>query len=660
MPKICLNMIVKNEAARIERCLASVLPHITGAVIMDTGSTDDTVEIVRRICAQHAVPVDIWEGEFHNFSQARNDALNAAKMYALHFGHDAILLMDADMEFVGEHGWFDRVPFAEVYTMVQRAGSFSYHNIRMVRPQSAAKYIGVTHEYIGGWGSDAHIATAFFNDHADGANRTNKYERDIALLEEDLKVDPNNERSWFYLAQSYRDAGKWEQARDAYTRRVELGGWPEEVYMAMMGTADAHKAMGHIPAYVECLLQAYNFRPTRGEALHALAHHYRESGANELATMFAGRGMDIKRPDDKLFMNDFIYEVGFKQEFSIAGFYTSQRARAQNVTDELALDPLHPGVRDEARRNMFFYLESLEKLCPSFKSYRIEAPLPEGYVGMNPSIACTGSNYMMILRAVNYHITPWGSYDIRGGDGSVNRDNPIDTQNFLLRLAPDFKVEEQHPIKWERGEAAFPAVIGMEDMRLFRWQKHWYAFTNIRESNPGGWCVQHLVKLDFNDTCTHYNAEVVRPISRVGSTEKNWMPMVDNHELKAVYRLDTIIDLATDNATKQRVSLAVENISGGGQAIRFDGGWLCVVHEAGQIPGSPLRFYQHRFAWLDHDERLRRLSRPFVFHDKQIEFAAGLARAPSGEIVVSYGVRDEEARVATLSKSDVRHLLGWE
>jgi len=51
MQSICLNMIVKDEASVIERCLASVKPFITRWVSVGTGSTDGTQDIVRRLVA---------------------------------------------------------------------------------------------------------------------------------------------------------------------------------------------------------------------------------------------------------------------------------------------------------------------------------------------------------------------------------------------------------------------------------------------------------------------------------------------------------------------------------------------------------------------------------------------------------------------------------
>ena len=53
------------------------------------------------------------------------------------------------------------------------------------------------------------------------------------------------------------------------------------------------------------------------------------------------------------------------------------------------------------------------------------------------------------------------------------------------------------------------------------------------------------------------------------------------------------------------------------------------------------------------------MSQPFVFFDKQIEFCAGLARAPdTNKLILSFGVRDAEAWLATVSVKEVAILLG--
>src|ERR1035437_5875586 len=101
--RLCLNMIVKNEAARIERALTSALPYISCYAIVDTGSTDGTPEIIRSFFAIHGVPGRVAHGPFINFSQARNVALRLGRDMLIDpitpFA-DYFLLMDADMELV--------------------------------------------------------------------------------------------------------------------------------------------------------------------------------------------------------------------------------------------------------------------------------------------------------------------------------------------------------------------------------------------------------------------------------------------------------------------------------------------------------------------------------------------------------------------------------
>ena len=66
---ICLNMIVRNEAAVIGRCLASVLPVIDYWVICDTGSTDGTPAVIADALA--SVPGEIHHHVWVNFGVNR-------------------------------------------------------------------------------------------------------------------------------------------------------------------------------------------------------------------------------------------------------------------------------------------------------------------------------------------------------------------------------------------------------------------------------------------------------------------------------------------------------------------------------------------------------------------------------------------------------------
>jgi hypothetical protein len=145
---------------------------------------------------------------------------------------DYILFADADMELVvGDASFLDRLS-AEAYLVQQRAG-ISYDNLRLIRRDAQARYVGATHEYLDIQGDRERLSEIWYIDHASGSNRVGKFERDARLLEEDLVRDPGNARSVFYLAQSYRDAGDLTRARDTYRQRVGLGGWEEDVWYSL-------------------------------------------------------------------------------------------------------------------------------------------------------------------------------------------------------------------------------------------------------------------------------------------------------------------------------------------------------------------------------------------------------------------------------------------
>jgi glycosyltransferase involved in cell wall biosynthesis len=70
---IGLCMIVKDEAAVIERCLATIRPHIDHWTIVDSGSTDGTQKIIRAILDD--LPGDLHERPWYDFGTNRTEAL---------------------------------------------------------------------------------------------------------------------------------------------------------------------------------------------------------------------------------------------------------------------------------------------------------------------------------------------------------------------------------------------------------------------------------------------------------------------------------------------------------------------------------------------------------------------------------------------------------
>lgn len=632
--------------------MRSLVDHVTCYVVVDTGSTDGTPEIIRKFFAERGIPGEVHNVPFENFEQARNAALDAGRAAILDY--DYLLLVDADMQLVvKDPKWVDGLDGLS-YDMTQTAGGIRYSNRRLVRRDATGRYIGVTHEYLD-IETAGHIDGAYFVDHADGANRENKFERDIALLQAALEKEPKNDRYWYYLAQSYKDAGRHYEAANAYKRCVDLGGWDEQVWSAQYNYAHCLESMGDEGGFLREMLKAYQLRPQRAETIYDLAKYYREKeNMQHVGLMFAEHGLTIPPSTDQLFVAQHVWDYGFKEEYAICGFYDSRRrATAFRYNDEIALSRAVPwGSREQARSNAYFFIEPLAKYV--FTSHhRIPFEAPEGYVPTNPSfITRSHGKIVGVVRTVNYTITDGGHYMIRGTNGECNPHNPIHTRNFLVHLDNKFELTEATELLEPENHPApeYHLVRGFEDMRLFEHGEFLWVSACVREMNAEGWCEQMAARIRADGRLAALR--LLRPDGE-RQHEKNWMPMGDQ---RWMYRLGKIV--GRDGETLSDIPTVEDTGALSGGAITsspvFYGRYLAVVHEARVRPDNGQRYYQHRFARIRTDGSLENLSKPFVFQDRQIEFAAGIALHPDGKrLMISYGLRDKEAWIATVPMEDL-------
>lgn len=334
---LCLNMIVKNEMANLERCLTAAAPHISCWVIGDTGSTDGTQELIRAFFAARNIPGELYSFPFGNFAQARNEALDRA--YASTMAFDYLLLVDADMELLVHAPGFTRNLTSAAYNVRQRAG-ITYRNIRLLRRDVNARYRGVTHEFLSILsGETSNLDDISLLDHASGSNRAGKYKRDLRLLTEALPVERDPvmvARYVFYLANTLRDAGQREDALRMYLRRASLSGWRQEVFVSLLNAARLKEATSYgnqdvIATYSDAALAC----PARAEALHGAARYCRTQGLYEQGYDFAAQGLTFARPDDALFPEDWIYDYGLRDELAVCAYWTSRYPECRDACDQL-------------------------------------------------------------------------------------------------------------------------------------------------------------------------------------------------------------------------------------------------------------------------------------------------------------------------------------
>lgn len=351
--KISLCMIVKDESTVIERCLRSVLPFLDAWTVVDTGSSDNTVELVESILGH--LPGQVHCRPWRNFGDNRTEAFELNRQLG-----DYHLVIDADDWLETSSDWSLPELWADVYELTVHHGGILYRRPQMFRTALDWEFVGVLHEY-------AHCPQArsaswlegleYQNSGGQGARSRNpeKYQQDAAVLREAVLQEPDNARYVFYLAQSCRDAGLLVEAAEAYQRRCEMSGWSEERYVSHLERGRLLRRLEASRALVQDeFLQAYQLSSERAEAQVELAKLYREEGQWCLAHLFAQNAVSLPRPDNGLFLEEAAYAWRALDELALAKFYTGQYQAALDLTQRLlACDELPATEQERIRRNEF-------------------------------------------------------------------------------------------------------------------------------------------------------------------------------------------------------------------------------------------------------------------------------------------------------------------
>jgi hypothetical protein len=436
-----------------------------------------------------------------------------------------------------------------------------------------------------------------------------------------------------------------------------MEGWEEEAWNAQLQEARCRLAVDDDSGFLSAAMKAYERRPHRAETLYELAKFYRQRGAHDTAMHFCEAASKLSLPrQDSLFIEDFVYQTGIREEISISGYYSKMATRqrvGRSMCFELAIDRDVPDAsRSLARHNQIFYARPGAELFPSLESWPLAFEAPSGGNITNPSVAVWNGATYAIARNVNYKITPEGRYDIPG-------DGTIETRNYLLRLDSELRHPEAYcEIRTPSNMPAplYALVRGFEDQRLFMWRGSFWCSATVRELNPDGLCEIVLGRIDspFSETCNLTDWRVLNPAGP-RRHQKNWMPRVESEKLQFIYSSDPVevVDDHGRQVCKTDPKFELSHLRGGSQAIAFDGGWLMLTHEVARF--NEQRIYLHRFLWLDPSITEQRVSEPFYFESLGIEFAAGLAlHSDAKRLVVSFGVHDARALIGTLLADEVR------
>ena len=352
---ICLCMIVKNEAPVIQRCLASVRPIIDQYLVVDTGSTDETRELVHQ--ALDGVPGTLVDRPWVDFGTNRSEALALARPRAAY-----CLIIDADDELLLPTGF--RMPplDADSYEMEIEDVGITYRRTQLVSNNVAWRYGGVLHEFLTCPEAKTvgQLPIRMRRGH-DGRRRRDPstYRNDAAVLERALESETDPflvSRYTFYLGQSHRDAGAPEPAIDAYLRRATLGYWDQEIFVALLQAARLMESAGRDADTVLATYQrASDTCSTRAEAAHGASRFCRFKGLHDRGYAIARRALGLQAPPDGLFVEGWIYDYGLRDELAVHASWTGDHEVSRDACKALLeSDKLPPGERERIAGNLRF------------------------------------------------------------------------------------------------------------------------------------------------------------------------------------------------------------------------------------------------------------------------------------------------------------------
>ena len=371
-PTVTLCMIVKDETHIIEQCLRSMAKYVDRYDITDTGSTDGTPELIKKVMDELGIPGEVYLSDWKGFGDHANKIGSRTESFhnAEKSGADYAWVIDAD-DYIEGNFEYPKEMTSDGYTLLIKRGDFSWWRNQIFKLELGWRYVGVLHEYADSTKKspaqfekitgDYHVSARTEGARNVGITPVEKYSRDAETLTKALEDEPENARYQFYLAQSYFDSQQWEKSREAYRKRVEMGGWNEEVYYSQFRVALVCGILNDPPQEtIHEFMSAFSIRPVRAEPLIEVSKIYRSLEKPGAAYVFAKQAVELPYPqNDILFISEDVYSYGALDEISATAYYAGHALEGYNATKKLLEDKLIPEAHVERVKKNFEQYETV-------------------------------------------------------------------------------------------------------------------------------------------------------------------------------------------------------------------------------------------------------------------------------------------------------------
>jgi hypothetical protein len=372
---ICFATMCKNEEHCIKDTLESVYKYIDYWVVHDTGSTDNTIQIVTEFFAEKNIPGELFEGEWVGFDY------NKTQLFERCYDKtDYILHLDADDIFSGipDFSLLDK-EIADAYHFNCFRGVY-YNVLLLFNNRHHWKFCGVAHTTIRDLNKENYsISTVFVSDDfyllsRDTGSRSfdpDKYYKDALRLKEQflntLFEDPDNlnNRSVFYTAQSYMDSSNFEDAIKWYSLYLKLKNtWEEEQFESCLRISNClialKKNKSQIKTYIDRAINIYNDRCEPYYIFGKFCNSINDwsTGYHYLSKTKFCDSYNKAKNKYSLFVNKNTYYPHNLDELSVSCFYLNKKQEGIGYLDKIINEPELQNSTDRLQKNKELFANS--------------------------------------------------------------------------------------------------------------------------------------------------------------------------------------------------------------------------------------------------------------------------------------------------------------
>jgi hypothetical protein len=324
-------LMVKNESLKINVTLESILGFVDNIIIYDTGSKDNTIDIITEFCNKYKINLYLKHGTFKNFSISRNVLLDFADSIS---GLKYLLLLDCNDELRNGPDLIKFIATEYPYDgfFVQQKWNanivIDYYNIRFIKAYSGHRYKGAVHEYI-----EIPVEllgqkipkVVIYQDRNNDDNKSKiRFNKDKVLLLNEYNSSEKTPRTVYYLAQTYDCLSEKEKSYFYYKERIELDGYIEEKYHAAYNCGQILKGLGKsFSEYLGYYIIAFSIMH-RCEPLVRLCEYYISQHSWSQAYYFINEACNLDYPNCGLFVDAECYRYYRWHLMGIVAYYVKE------------------------------------------------------------------------------------------------------------------------------------------------------------------------------------------------------------------------------------------------------------------------------------------------------------------------------------------------